>query len=191
MIGIIKMTNVRSYPALGALLMILTTASIVQAEKTDYPPTTQPQNADFERIKSLAGTWEGTFISTHEGNEPKPATVTYRVTAGGSAVVETLFGDTPHEMVSVYHLDGDSLVMTHYCMLANQPTMSAAGGDNKPDTISFVCSGGTNIPNENVPHMHAATFTFDGDDHVISDWVMHQDGQPGGKAHLDLRRRQE
>ncbi len=146
-------------------------------------------NADFERIKSLAGTWEGTMISTHEGDGPKTMTVTYAVTAGGSAVVETMAVGSPHEMVSVYHLDGDQLVMTHYCMLGNQPKMSAVDAGGDPAVIAMTCSGGTNIPDENLPHMHAMSMTFKSPDHVIADWVMHQDGQVGAEAHLDLRRK--
>ena len=48
-----------------------------------------------------------------------------KVTAGGSAVHETLFPGSAHEMVSVYHLDGADLVMTHFCALGNQPRMKA------------------------------------------------------------------
>mgnify|MGYP003352508404 CR=1 FL=1 len=35
------------------------------------------------------------------------------VTAAGSAVVETIAPGTPHEMVTVYHLDGDKLADTY------------------------------------------------------------------------------
>ena len=48
---------------------------------------------------------------------------TYRVTAAGSAVMEVLFPGTDHEMVTVYHQDGDDLILTHYCAAGNQPRM--------------------------------------------------------------------
>jgi hypothetical protein len=44
-----------------------------------------------------------------------PVRVEYRVTGAGSAVVETLFPGTPHEMVTVYHARKGVLCMTHYC----------------------------------------------------------------------------
>ena len=70
---------------------------------------------ELERVKQLAGRWEG--ISQEEGKEAEPAVVEYKVTSGGSAVVETLFPGTPHEMVSVYHDEHGKVAMTHYCML--------------------------------------------------------------------------
>ena len=51
-----------------------------------------------------------------EGKDAHEATVTYKVTSGGSAVVETIGPGTEHEMVTVIHPDGDDLMLTHYCM---------------------------------------------------------------------------
>ena len=113
--------------------------------------------------------------------------MTYATTAGGSAVVETLFAGSEHEMVSVYHMDGDQLVMTHYCLLGNQPTMTAQADEG--DTLVFLFTGGTNMETENDPHMHKATFTFLSDDHLQSQWTMYQDGQPMETATLDLHRK--
>ncbi|MCK7511304.1 MAG: hypothetical protein MZV70_49445 [Desulfobacterales bacterium] len=49
--------------------------------------------------------------------------VTYRITANGSVVLETLFPGTDHEMLTLYHLDNDRLGLTHYCAMGNQPRM--------------------------------------------------------------------
>src|ERR1700742_4745659 len=69
--------------------------------------------AAFAQLKTLAGTWEA---ATKQGK----ATTTYEVISNGSALVEHL--DMPNEgaMVTVYHLDGDRLVLTHYCTAGNQ-----------------------------------------------------------------------
>ena len=56
----------------------------------------------------------------------------YAVTAAGSAVVETVFPGTEHEMVTVYHADGSDLVLTHYCMEGNQPRMRAKAARRLP-----------------------------------------------------------
>ena len=45
----------------------------------------------------------------------------YGVTAAGTAVMEALFPETDHEMLTVYHLEGNDLVLTHYCAMGNQP----------------------------------------------------------------------
>ena len=51
----------------------------------------------FERMKELTGVWEGTSNMAKEGEKVR---VEYRLSSGGSSIVETLFPGTPHEMVS-------------------------------------------------------------------------------------------
>lgn len=127
-------------------------------------PTPPPSSPLLEPLRNLEGTWEGTPTEQHEGM-PDKYTSAYRTTAGGSAVVETIFPGTDYEMVSVYYADGDKIVMTHYCMLGNQPTMTAKpSADGK--TLDFVCQGGGNLPSEDVPHMHGATYRFIDNDHM-------------------------
>src|SRR2546422_6220871 len=125
------------------------------------------KNSGFERIKALSGVWDVTGGEEHGG--PGGA-VTYRVTAGGSAVLETLFGGTPHEMVTLYYMEGDDLAMTHYCMLQNRPHMRAERGSGA-DKIVFKCEGGDNAKIEAEDHMHQATFKFVDADHVKTEWV--------------------
>src|SRR5207249_3172213 len=82
-----------------------------------------PAKAAFEKMKGLAGTW----VASGNDAEMKDAQVVYRVTAGGSAVMETIMPGTDHEMVSLCTLDGDKIVLTHYCVLGNQPHMTSKG----------------------------------------------------------------
>jgi len=136
--------------------------------------------ARFDNLKALAGDW------TKSGGDGT-VEVTYRVTAGGSAVVETLFPGAPHEMVTVYTLDKGDLVLTHYCAEGNQPHMKAVkGGD--PSTIAFKFDGGGNIKSPKDGHMHEATFTFKDADHVTSTWLFYKDGKAGESKEFVLVR---
>ena len=92
----------------------------------EMPGYTPPKlSAELEQIKSLEGKWQGTSV---EKGQPEGAAVAeYRLTAGGTAVEERLFADTPHEMVSMYHDVNGKLSMTHYCMLGNQPELELKG----------------------------------------------------------------
>ncbi len=166
----------------GYLLILLIAAAPAISETA--PATDAP--TDLDRFIALAGTWEGTV--THNNGEPEPATVTYRVTAGGSAVSETLFADTPHEMLTVFYMDEGKLSLTHYCMLKNQPEMSAVDHED-PNTLAFRFTGGDNIkdPSQGM-HMHEAAYTFTDKDHLTSTWVMHHNGEPAGGATLTLQR---
>jgi hypothetical protein len=128
----------------------------------------------LEQLKSLAGEWE----QTGEGGPlTKGATaVSYRTTAGGSAVVEVLFPGTEMEMMSVYHLDGKHLVMTHYCMVGNQPRMRARlGTDSK--RIDFELIGGANLDPNKDPHIHGGVIEWLDRDRLRSEWQFYSNGK--------------
>jgi len=140
----------------------------------------------FETIKSLEGTWAGK--AAHEGGEGFPVEVRYRVTAAGSAVEETLFPGTDHEMVTLYHLDGDRLMLTHYCSAGNQPTMVAEKAPEGSKTIRFRFLRATNMRSNADAHMHQAEMTLDGEK-LKSQWTMFQDGKPTEEARFELTRK--
>jgi hypothetical protein len=145
----------------------------------------KPTSSRLDVLKKLAGDWVGTM--KHGSNE-HDATVSYKVTSGGSAVVETLMRGTEHEMVSVYHEDGDDLVLTHYCMLHNQPHMRAKHG-GPADKLEFKFDGGTNIKSDKDQHMHDMTMQILSDDHIKAAWSMYKDGKKMDTAILDLKRK--
>src|SRR4051794_32279102 len=153
-------------------LMILGLAA--GAHGGDAPAKATSAHPGLERLKKLAGTW----VEADKDGKPTDKVVSVvKVTAGGSAVHETLFPGTPMEMISVYHRDGADLVMTHFCMLGNQPRMKA---DPKSATnkIRFVFAGGTNIDPAKDKHMHEGTLTFVDDDHIEYSGVCYEDGKP-------------
>ena len=144
----------------------------------------QPKGTALELFKQLAGDWTGREAGGHiEGD----VHVKYKVTAGGSAVVETLFPGTEQEMITVIHPDGDDLMLTHYCMLGNQPHMKAAG---KPDgnKVAFKFSGCSNLKSDKDMHMHDATFTFVDKDTLKVEWTHYTDGKPSGAGVFTLKR---
>jgi hypothetical protein len=95
-------------------------------------------------------------------------------------VVERLFVDQPHEMTTVYHLDGADLVLTHYCAAGNQPRMRT----RKTDTavLFFEFDGGTNFDPARDMHMHEAKIEFVGPDEIRHSWQSWKDGKPAGHA---------
>lgn len=123
-------------------------------------------NPAFETMKSLAGEWKGT------GHEGKPVSVTYSVVSGGTAVLETL-ADPP--MVTTYYLDGDNLMLTHYCMANNQPRMKA--GAQKGKAIEFRYVDATNLKSADAGHMHDMTLTVDDANHIQQAWTWSDKGK--------------
>ena len=125
-------------------------------------PAAPPTNAGLEKMKKLAGTW---LAADKDGKPTDQVVSIIKVTAGGSAVHETLFPGQPHEMISIYTADGPDLIMTHYCVLGNQPRMKA-DPKSPPNQIVFRFAGGTNLNPAKDKHMHEATLTIASDDRI-------------------------
>jgi hypothetical protein len=110
----------------------------------------------FDQLVQLIGNWEGKKPSQ---NGEESITVRYQMTAKGTAVMETLFPGSPKEMVSVYARDGQEIVMTHYCMLGNQPRMRSVKQDH-PNKFTLLFIDGTGMRSHNDMHMHELTITY-------------------------------
>ncbi len=166
--------------------MPILAATIVAAVLAGPPPSAaDTPAAAFERLKALAGTWQ---IATGSP-EGEAATVSYRLTAQGSALIETLFQGTPHEMTTVYYLDAGNLVLTHYCASGNQPHMRLDPKASTKDTLKFVFAGGSNIDPARDEHMHDVTIRFHADGTADSEWTGWAQGKPGHVARLYLKKR--
>ena len=130
-------------------------------------------SAELERIKALSGKWTGT--SQDQGSEAKPVTVTYQVTSGGTAVVETIDPGTLHEMVSVYHDKAGKLSMNHYCMLGNEPELDLKNSSDT--TIALDMSAESHAALAKEMHMHSLTLTL-GANEITQTWTaMSADGK--------------
>src|SRR2546426_3343819 len=149
---------------------------------------TAEKNAGFERLKSLVGEWS--VKGDAKDKEHHGGAVTYKLTSGGNAVLETLFVGSDHEMISIYHLEGKKLAMTHFCVLPNQPHMTAKAGDDHKKLV-FTCQGGKHLDCEKDNHMHQATITFVDDDHIKSEWTMFEKGKAAGTHSFELERKKK
>jgi len=139
----------------------------------------------FAKIKALAGEWTG------KGGEPGKefdVTIHYRVTAANSVVIETMFPGTEHEMITMYHLDGDKLVLTHYCAQGNQPRM-ALTKKSTGNTLDFIFDGGTNMKSKKDSHMHAARIQIVDANTVASEWDHFEGGKKTESMKFALRRK--
>lgn len=127
-------------------------------------------SSDFERMKSLVGKW-----SAHSPVMGRMNTE-FRVIAGGSVVEERFAKDTPMEMLSVYHDVNGKLMMTHFCMLRNQPRMRVTKSTADALTFDLVPTPGLNPAEDH--HMHGATYTFIDANHFKLEGVAWENGKP-------------
>lgn len=142
-------------------------------EKSEMPDYMKPYTGskEFEQIKSLTGTWNGSGVM--HGKE-EPVSVVYRTSSGGSIVIETVFPGTPQEMVSIYYEKDGRLVMTHYCMLKNQPELALMKSDG--GRLEFDLVGGTNMDASKDMHMHSLTLTIKDGDNMVQEWTPFENG---------------
>jgi hypothetical protein len=140
----------------------------------------------FERLKKLVGDWQD--ANAKSDAEKSIVVLRYRLTAADSVLVEIDFPGTAKEMMTMYHRDGDQLVLTHYCGCGNQPRMRARAGAVVNELV-FDFDGGTNLNPAKGFHMHDAVIRFGDDDHIHSEWEYFVDGKAGGKHSFDLVRK--
>lgn len=91
----------------------------------------------FERIKQLAGDWEADWEGREYGPGSSPLRVRYEVTTGGTVVRETANPGGAGEMTTQYYLDGQDLLVTHFCLFGNQPTMGLEPSLSTPASFQF------------------------------------------------------
>ena len=122
----------------------------------------------FDLLKGLEGTW------AHTNQQGKTIQVVFRLTAGGSALMSEIMGSGPENMITMFHMDGERLLLTHYCGAGNQPRMKMIASDAKSVTFEFL--DGTNIgPGEG--HMQRVTFTQTDANHHSEEWVFLDHGK--------------
>jgi len=142
-------------------------------------------SSDLEKIKGLAGRWEGTTSRVADGS--LTAIVTYEVTAAGSAVIEKLFPGTKAEMTTVYHDDSTGrLVADHYCNAANQPKLRLM--ESSGERLYFVLSPDSDIKADLENHAHELTLLVGVDGTLTHDWLNYYLGAPAAKRNIKLTR---
>ena len=168
------------------MTMILGCCIALAGEDAKEESKAEPKNEKteaFEKMKTLVGSWAGTM---KEGGKDLPATARFQTIADGSVLAGWLGEGTPYEMVTMFHMDGDTLMATHYCGAHNQPRMVLVM-DGERNRLVFVFKDGTNIK-PGVGHMHQVAFILDGPDHHIEEWTFLQ-GDKKETSSFDFKRK--
>jgi hypothetical protein len=168
---------------LPVVLMTLCTAALAQSDA----------QKSFDELKTLAGVWKGTVTANppQPDWDNKPVWASLRVTSRGNAIVhEMKEPGTPDDMthddpITMFYLDGDQLVLTHYCDAGNRPRMAAKkSADGKTIDFDFLDVAGST----QYGHMHHAAFTIIDANHHTEDWTFMMPGDKVVHAHLDMQR---
>lgn len=147
--------------------LLLLTALALPALAAD-----RPGKAAFDKLKSLVGVWEG---ENQKGMHEK---LEYQLIAGDTVLMDTSHIDYHPgvAMVTMYHLDGPQLMLTHYCVAGNQPRLSATAAPDENNLV-FTFRDGTNIKTRDVGHMDSVKLRFIDKDHYTSRWSFYAKGK--------------
>ncbi len=141
--------------------LLLATLAFTHAGETSQPQPA-PASAEFERMKSLVGTWKG---MADMGQGPVEMVQQFRLIAGGSVLEEKVFVGTPNEMTTMYYDKKGKLALTHYCVFGNRPGMILKSADAKTMKFAFDATCGINVKKES--HMNSLTLTFEDADTLV------------------------
>ena len=136
------------------LRQALAVAALTLLPLCSSPAFAADAQAAFARLSQLAGDWEGRFANGRRH------TVNYRLSAGGTVLVETWALAPGRESITVYYVDGDELLATHYCPQGTQPRLRLV--DDADGKLSFTLRDGGNLSLPGKSHQQAFWLEFPG-----------------------------
>jgi hypothetical protein len=132
-----------------------------------------PSAQAFQRLAGLVGEWAGVQDGT-------PFQVTYTLTADGSALMEEFRPRNGPMMVTMFSVDGDHLVATHYCSAKNQPQMATeAIADSGAKSLAFSLVRVTGLRTPDDWHNVGLVVKLDDASHVTQEWTYLSKGTTG------------
>ena len=133
----------------------------------------------FERLSSLVGEWRGTESASG-------ARLIYRLTSDGSALMED-FQAAKDEMITMFTVDGDHLIATHYCSVGNQPQMMTEAITDPSSSLVFSLSRVTGLKTPDDWHNTGLTVTLEDKQHLTQVWTYEYKGQKGTRTFRFVR----
>ncbi len=129
----------------------------------------------MSKLTALEGEW---VMLDENGEETGVVGSSFRLTSGGSALVELMFPNSPdgHEMLNMYHADGERVLMTHYCAAGNQPRLEVRATDDE-NRLELRFESITNLSSRQGHYMHHAEYILRGKDRLTTHWHSMKDGE--------------
>ena len=127
--------------------------------------------APWARLKNLVGTWRRS-----DAPASNPFRIRYRLISADTALVEE-FGDPARQPTqTVFHLDGDRLLATHYCAQGNQPRLRLRPGSST-EALVFEFLDATNLHSAADSHLVRLTLRWRDADHLVREEVYAANGK--------------
>jgi hypothetical protein len=165
--------KMRTHKAVGlCLAVIVLLGAIAQAEESKDTGAT----AAFARLSSLVGEWTGVEFG-------QDVVVTYRLVGNESTLMEETRlakGPDSQTMMTMFSVDGDHLIATHYCDAQNQPQMATKPvADPSMKSLAFTLVRVTGMKTPGDYHNTGVEITLEDKDHQTQTWASLTDGKVG------------
>jgi hypothetical protein len=138
------------------------------------PGPLRPDQA-FQTLKSFVGDWQGVTATGRQ------ILVSYRLTANDTVLVESWTMSPTRQSMTVYHMDGEALIATHYCPQGNQPRLQYRP-DTSNERLHFTFRDATNLPDPNAAHQHEFWIRRHADGSVARNETYIENGEPGSET---------
>jgi len=126
----------------------------------------------FDRLTSLKGKWKGEIKGID-------STLIYTVAANGSALMEQCRPGKGPEMITMFTVDGDHLIATHYCSAKNQPQMATSTITDAQKPLVFSLVRVTGLKSADDWHNTGLTVIQEDNDHLTQEWSFQFKGETG------------
>ena len=158
---------------LAILIFLIATATVALPQ--ERPKTASAQSdakKAFEKMKTLAGSWQGTVMDI-------PINFTIRTASSGTAILhegDTSGGGPPKHEITMFYLEGDRLLATHYCDAGNRSRWEGKmSPDGKAIEFSFLDVAG---PTRGGYLKDMVITMIDADHHIVGFTFVMPDGKP-------------
>jgi hypothetical protein len=155
-----------------AILIALTIAIAVSVAAEDPGTPGARSAATFTQLKSLAGEWEAV-------QDGVPVKETYTLTANGSTLMAETRPASEPAMITMFTVDGEHLIATHYCIAGNQPQMVATTPNDLRSGVTFTLDRVTGMKTPDDWHNTGITIALDDPNHMTQTWSYLYKGKTG------------
>ena len=153
-------------------LFIYVFVPLVALLAQSQPQDSSKSAAVFKQLKSLVGEWEAV-------QEGVPVKETYTLTANGSVLMSETKPADSEPMITMFTIDGDHLIATHYCVAGNQPQMVTGNLGDLDRGLTFSLERVTGMKTPDDWHNTGITLTLDDKDHMTQRWTYLYKGKTG------------
>src|SRR6266536_2893105 len=154
-----------------SLVVYIVATAAVWAQS--QPQDSSKSAAVFKQLKSLVGEWEAV-------QEGVPVKETYTVTANGSVLMSETKPTDSEPMITMFTVDGDHLIATHYCVAGNQPQMvTSTITEPFARSLTFSLSHVTGMKTPGDFHNTGLTITLDDAQHLTQVYTYEHKGKKG------------